>query len=156
MYPSGEPGVEKLILELPEGERVRCAIAGLPGGPPIVLVHGWGASLYGYRQVLPALAADGCRAIAVDLHGYPLGAPPAGPGSTLHTTAAMTARLGAILDCLRVHRPILVGHSMAGRLVIEHAFAHPRSVRAVLPLAAIGIGRLRRGAASAPPQCGAG
>ena len=149
MYPAGEAGVSCRILELPGGEHVRCAEAGPPGGVPVVLAHGWGASLYGYRQILPVLAADGCRAVAVDLHGYPIGSPPAPRGSRQHTTGAMTARLAAILDALGLDRPILVGHSMAGRLVLDHVFENPDRVRGVAVLAAIGIGSLRRGVRSA-------
>ena len=143
MYPAGEAGVECRVLELPGGERVRCAAAGPAGGVPIVLAHGWGASLYGFRQVLPLLAADGCRAVAIDLHGYPLGMPPEPDGT--HTTQAMTGRIAAILRVLGLERPILVGHSMAGRLVLDYALANPGRVRAVMALAAIGIGGLRRG-----------
>lgn len=145
MYPAGEAGVECRVLELPDGGRIRCAAAGPVDGVPIVLVHGWGASLYGYRQVLPVLAADGCHAVAVDLHGYPLGLPTPAGEERRHTTTAMTARLGAILDALALDRPILVGHSMAGRLVLDYASADPARVRAAAALAAVGIGTLRRG-----------
>lgn len=149
MYPAGEAGVSCRILELPGGERVRCAATGPLTGVPIVLVHGWGASLYGYRQVLPVLAADGCRAVAVDLHGYPIGSPPAPKGSRRHTTGAMTERLAAILDALGLERPILVGHSMAGRLVLDYVFENPERVRGAAVLAPIGIGFLRPGVRSA-------
>lgn len=145
MYPAGEPGVERRILDLGGGARVRAAVAGPGDGISFVLAHGWGASLYGYRQVLPALAALGCHAVAVDLHGYPLGDPPPGGGEREHTTAGMARRFEAILERLALRRPILVGHSMAGRLVLEYALAHPDLVRGVAVLAPVGIGELRRG-----------
>ncbi len=145
MYPAGEPGVEQAVVPLPNGESVRCASAGAPDGVPLVLAHGWGASLYGYRELLPRLAALGCRAVAIDLHGYTLGAPPAPAGLRPHTTAGMAARLDAILDALALDRPILAGHSMAGRLVLDYAADHPGRVRGIAVIAPIGIGYLRRG-----------
>ena len=145
MYPAGEPGIEARVVALPDGEPFRFAAAGPSDGTPVVLAHGWGASLYGFRELLPPLAALGCRAISVDLHGYTLGAPPAQPGVRPHTTEGMTERLAAILDALGLRRPILAGHSMSGRLVLDYAIAYPERVRGVVVIAPIGIGHLRRG-----------
>lgn len=40
------------------------------GGPPVVLVHGFGTSSFLWRQVGPMLAVRQCTAFAVDLFGY--------------------------------------------------------------------------------------
>ena len=39
-------------------------------GPPVILCHGFPELWYSWRHQLPALAAAGCRAIAVDMRGY--------------------------------------------------------------------------------------
>src|SRR5882762_4246216 len=41
-----------------------------PGAPVALLVHGWPNSSYMWRDVLPALAGAGWRALAPDLPGY--------------------------------------------------------------------------------------
>ena len=40
------------------------------GGPPVVLVHGFGTSAFLWRHVAPALAVQGLTAYALDLLGY--------------------------------------------------------------------------------------
>src|SRR5215831_2974574 len=39
-------------------------------GPLILLVHGFPESWYSWRHQLPALAAAGYRAVAIDVRGY--------------------------------------------------------------------------------------
>jgi len=50
--------------------RINWAAAGPVGGPPALLVHGYGASAYHWRYTMPALAAQGLRVFAVDLAGF--------------------------------------------------------------------------------------
>lgn len=50
--------------------RVNWLSAGPVGGPPILLVHGYGASAYHYRYNIPALAEKGFRVFACDLVGF--------------------------------------------------------------------------------------
>ncbi|GBF95960.1 hypothetical protein Rsub_08083 [Raphidocelis subcapitata] len=50
------------------GHRVNYATAGC--GRPVVLVHGFGASLGHYRATIPALAAAGYKVYALDLLGF--------------------------------------------------------------------------------------
>lgn len=39
-------------------------------GEPVLLLHGWPTSSYLWREVIPAIAAAGSRAIALDLPGF--------------------------------------------------------------------------------------
>ena len=50
------------------GVRYHYATAG--AGPLVLLVHGFPELWYSYRHQLPALAAAGYRAVAVDLRGF--------------------------------------------------------------------------------------
>jgi pimeloyl-ACP methyl ester carboxylesterase len=57
-------------LTLRSGIRTRIAERGPLDAPPVVMLHGWGASLYMYRHAFERLPASGLRTIAVDLRGY--------------------------------------------------------------------------------------
>ena len=141
MYPAGEDAVVSRHIALPGGERVFVAEAGPPDGVPVLLCHGWGACVYGWSGTLPALAAAGCRAIAVDLRGH--GRSDGGDPASAYTTAAMTAQLAGIIETLGIDRPVLIGHSMSGRITLQYALDHPGRVRGLALLAPIGVGSLR-------------
>src|SRR6266704_6680 len=72
MFPAGDPAYRVSFPRLRSGIKVRVVERGDPSSPPIVLVHGWGCSAYVFRRNMPALAAAGFRAIAVDLKGHGL------------------------------------------------------------------------------------
>ena len=52
-----------------QGHRIRYQRAG-EAGPPVLCIHGFGASADHWRRNLPALGAGGFRAYAIDLLGY--------------------------------------------------------------------------------------
>ena len=52
MYPARAPDVTARVLELRTGIRMRVAERGPIGAPTIVMLHGWGASLYMFRHAL--------------------------------------------------------------------------------------------------------
>lgn len=51
-----------------DGIRIRAIVEG--DGTPVLLLHGFPESSYSWRHQLPALAANGFRAIAIDMLGY--------------------------------------------------------------------------------------
>ncbi len=131
MYPAHAPGVAARFVEVRDGLRLRILEAGPPGGRPVVLVHGWGASAYSYRDTIPALAGAGYRAIAVDLPGHGLSDKP--ESLAWYSRDGMVATVGALLDTLDVDGATVVGVSMGGGIVAGLAVAgHPRLARAVL------------------------
>src|SRR5437899_11106762 len=69
IFPAGIPGISTRMLALSTGVRVRIAESGPRDGVPVIMLHGWGASLYMYRHALALLPPHGVRAIAVDLRG---------------------------------------------------------------------------------------
>jgi 3-oxoadipate enol-lactonase len=87
-------------------------------GPAVILVHGLGGSLYGWRAQVRALADAGFRAIAYDQRGAGLSEKPAGP----YSVEGWTADLVALADELGLERAALAGHSM-GCMVAERAAA---------------------------------
>ncbi len=100
--------------------------------PPVVLIHGFAASTFGWRRVRQALRANGYRVIAVDLLGYGASARPAEPIYTTETQARMV--LG-VMDQLGVPQAHLVGHSFGGRVAMQVALLAPQRVRRLALLA---------------------
>jgi pimeloyl-ACP methyl ester carboxylesterase len=141
MYPAGEGGIASRFLTLPSGERVHVIEAGPADGVPVLLCHGWGACVYAWSAILPALVAAGCRVLAPDLRGH--GRTDENDAPAAYTTPGMTADLAAIVDALGVERPVVVGHSMSGRIALEYAMLDPTLVRGLVLLAPIGVGSLR-------------
>ncbi|HEX2778752.1 MAG TPA: alpha/beta hydrolase [Gemmatimonadaceae bacterium] len=142
MYPAGESDIDSRFIVLPSGERVHVITSGPADGVPVLLCHGWGACVYGWRAILPSLTAAGCRVIAPDLRGH--GRSDESDAPDAYTTPGMTGYLAAIVDALGIERPIVVGHSMSGRVALEYALAAPERVRGLALLAPLGVGSLRK------------
>ncbi|HEX3750364.1 MAG TPA: alpha/beta fold hydrolase [Streptosporangiaceae bacterium] len=83
-----------------QGQRLFYREAGPAGAPAVVLLHGFPASSFMYRDLLPALA-DRYHVIAADHLGFGLSdAPPADQFSyTFDALAGLTAALIAVLPC---------------------------------------------------------
>jgi len=140
MYPAGVAGVTSRFIRTRSGTGVRVVECGDPDAPPVVLLSGWGGCVYLYRKNLPALAAAGLRAIAVDLEGQGLSDKPADPAE--YTSERMTAHALEILDALGLARVRLVGQSMAGKIAANVALAAPERVERLVLIGAVGIGRV--------------
>lgn len=104
--------------EAARGTVLACREAG--SGPPLVLVHGLGASHDDWRIVQPLLARRR-RTVAVDLRGY--GDTPPGPGG--YGPEALGRDVLATMDALGIERAALVGHSMGGTVALSLVLAHP-------------------------------
>jgi len=143
MFPARAAGVTAREVTLSTGVRVRVAESGPTDGAPVVMLHGWGASLYTFRHALEAFPAQGFRAIAVDLRGFGLSERPMDRGA--YTTDAYRADLDALLDALRLERAALMGHSMGGGVALHYALRTPARVAAlalVNPIGLVSIGAL--------------
>jgi pimeloyl-ACP methyl ester carboxylesterase len=125
LFPAGDKHIATRTLSLPTGVRVRIAEAGPPSAPPVIMLHGWGASLYAFS----ALTSSQSRVIAVDMRGYGLSDRPRGRG--MYSTDAYLGDLKALYAALRVDRATLVGHSMGGGIALRYALAHPERVAAL-------------------------
>ncbi len=108
-------------------------------GPPVVLLHGLGATNASMLPTLMALAADH-RVFAVDLPGFGDSAKPA----VVYDPAFFAGWLTALLDALGLDRAVLVGNSMGGRIAIEAALRVPERVdRIVLFAPSLAFKRFR-------------
>lgn len=138
-YPAGDDRVTAHFVRIATGERVRVVTAGDPGGPPVVLVHGWACSVYSWRNQLPALAAAGYRVIAADLRGHGLSDKPVtGSG---YSTPSMADFLALVLDVLDLERVALVGHSLGAAIAARMAMRQPARASRLAVVSGVGFGR---------------
>jgi pimeloyl-ACP methyl ester carboxylesterase len=137
MFPAGDPAYRVSFPQLRSGIRIRAIERGDSGSPPVVLVPGWGCSVYTYNRNMPALADAGFRAIAVDLKGHGLSDKPI--ASDEYTIDSLVEHLRDILDALELDRPALVGHSLGGSLIYHFASRYPERVRCLGMLSPVGL-----------------
>src|SRR5207247_2000425 len=88
---------------------------------PVVFIHGFGASMYGWRYQLPVVVAAGYRVVVIDNRGFGFSDKPAHG----YTSAAYAHLIVSLLDSLGIASAVLVGHSMGGAIAAEVALAHP-------------------------------
>jgi pimeloyl-ACP methyl ester carboxylesterase len=109
-----------------EGMRIHYRDEG--AGPPLVLLHGFGSSLYTWDGWVRQLAGTR-RLIRLDLPGFGL----TGPAPDGDYTAERYVRVvAALLDSLGVERTDIAGNSMGGRTALMFALAHPERVRKLI------------------------
>jgi pimeloyl-ACP methyl ester carboxylesterase len=106
------------ILELPAGD-VQVREDGDRRDPPLVLVHGFQASLRWWDRVTPALARDN-RVIRIDLLGHG-GSEKPRDGYSMEDQGDLVAQA---MEELGVRRAAVVGHSMGGQVVTALAERH--------------------------------
>lgn len=137
IFPAGQSEYRTTFLELRSGLRIRAVERGNAAGPPVVLVPGWGCSVYAFRFTMPALADAGYRVIAVDLKGHGLSDKPIAPAE--YTIDSLVEHLLEILDALGLERPYLVGYSMGGSLLYHFAVRHPERTGPLALLSPVGL-----------------
>lgn len=103
------------------GIQFRCLTDG--DGPLVLLLHGFPQSAHLYRNLIPALAEAGFRAVAPDLRGY---------GQTTRPTRVRDYRLeilgddiAALIRALGADRAHVMGHDWGGAVAWETAMSHP-------------------------------
>ena len=97
--------------------------------PPVLLLHGLGATNASMLPTLAALAEDH-RVIAPDSPGFGASAAPRGP----YSPAWFAAWVEELQVATRSRGAVLVGNSLGGRVALEQGLTRPRSVRGVVLL----------------------
>lgn len=131
-YPAGTPF--RAQYRTIDGTRLRMIDTGR--GTPVVFIHGFGASMYGWRYQLPVVVAAGYRVVVIDNRGFGFSDKPAHG----YTNAAYAKLIVSLLDSLGIASAVLVGHSMGGAIAAEVALAHPDRVRGMVLIDAAGYG----------------
>jgi pimeloyl-ACP methyl ester carboxylesterase len=112
-----------------DGNRVHHVIGGT--GPPVVLIHGDGGTVFDWTYSAFDRVAERFRAIAVDRPGFGYSDPP----GTLGSPFAQAGRIRAVLEERTSRRPVLVGHSRGASVALAYAATFPDSVTGLVDLA---------------------
>ena len=112
-------------IALPTGVELDVQVAGAPGAPAIVLLHGFPESHRTWRHVVPDLARDH-YVIAPDQRGYARSSKPEGVDE--YTPDRIVADLIALADHLAIATFTLVGHDWGGAVAWMAALQHPARV----------------------------
>lgn len=98
-------------------------------GPLVLLVHGFPESWYSWRRQLPALAAAGFRAVAVDVRGYGRSSKPAAVAD--HRMLDLVEDAVAVVRALGEETAAIVGHDWGANIAATSALVRPDVFRAV-------------------------
>ena len=132
--------------------RVAYAGHGDPAGRPVVLLHGFPYDAHAYDAVAPLLAAAGMRVIVPSLRGF--GATRFRSDATPRSgqQAALAADLLALIDALKLERPVVAGYDWGGRAACIVAALWPERVRALVSVNGYNVQDIARSAAPAAPD----
>ncbi|MFD7917778.1 alpha/beta fold hydrolase [Streptomyces sp. NPDC059740] len=103
----------------------RFHIAEMGEGPLVLLLHGWPQYWWTWRHQLPALAAAGFRAVAMDLRG--VGGSDRTPRG--YDPANLALDITGVVRSLGEPDAALVGHDLGGYLAWTAAVMRPKLVR---------------------------
>ena len=105
------------------GLRLHVREWGRSDGPPILLIHGISGSHLCWARQYQSGLADEFRLVAYDLRGHGMSEAPLEPEH--YTDAKLWADdVAAIIDQLRLDRPVLVGWSYGGFIICDYLRAH--------------------------------
>jgi pimeloyl-ACP methyl ester carboxylesterase len=108
------------------GLRTRYLVRG--AGPPVLVLHGWGASIEAVYPIVSGLS-PAATVYALDLPGFGQSDVPPEPWGVEEYQRFVSA----FMDALEIERPAIVGHSHGGRIAIRMACTEPqRASRLVL------------------------
>jgi len=118
------PGDARRVTR-PDGTDLHVEVSGNPGGPTVVLTHGWGADATEWYYLRKQLGAR-YRLVAWDLPGLGQSKAPADGNYALDKLAA---DLKAVVDAAGAGgRVALLGHSIGGMITLTYAKNYPEDV----------------------------
>ncbi|HET6780797.1 MAG TPA: alpha/beta hydrolase [bacterium] len=128
------------------------AEAGPANGTPVILLHGWPYDIHMYVDVAPLLAASGYRVIVPYLRGY----------GTTRFLSSQTPRNGqqsalavdiiALMDALKIQKPILGGCDWGARTACIMAALWPERCKALVSVSGYLIGSQEANRMPLPPK----
>lgn len=135
--PDFEPIIGRYCTMTVAGQDVRIYVEEAGSGTPLVCLHTAGADARQFRHLMtdPAVT-DHYRVIAFDMPWHGKSNPPAGWQDTEYqlTTESYKQTVLAFCQSMELDRPVIMGCSMGGRIVLHLALEHPDDFRAVIAL----------------------
>ena len=120
------PGISHRQVEA-NGLSIRLAEAG--SGPLVLFCHGFPESWYSWRHQLPAVAAAGYHAVAMDMRGYGSTTQPKDIGA--YTVSHLIGDVVGVVNALGASSAIVVGHDWGAPVAWWSALMRPDLFRAV-------------------------
>lgn len=120
------PPARHRTVEVPGG-RIHAVEQGT--GPLVLLLHGFPQTWRSWRHQLPALAAAGFRAVAVDVRGYGRSSKPADVAA--YRMTAHVADNVAVVHALGERTATVVGHDWGATIAANTALTEPGTFTAV-------------------------
>jgi pimeloyl-ACP methyl ester carboxylesterase len=106
-----------------KGLRLHVREWGKADGPAILFIHGWSQNHLCWAKQYESALADEFRLVAFDLRGHGMSEAPLEP--EYYTDGKLWADdLAAIIDELRLDRPVLVGWSYGSFVICDYVRAH--------------------------------
>ena len=101
---------------------------GDPSAPPVLLIIGLTGIAYTWRQTAERLQ-DRYRCIALNLRGHG----DSGPSPEREYSFDLwDSDVQALVNTLELDRPVVIGHSLGGRVAFVYAGRHPESTRGIV------------------------
>jgi|LauGreSBDMM110SN_4_FD.fasta_scaffold61546_1 pimeloyl-ACP methyl ester carboxylesterase len=134
----------KSLLYNWKGYNIRYCQKGPEDGQPLILIHGFGASLDYYRKQIPAFAENGYSVYAIDLLGFggsEKAIKPLGKGYSASLWAnqildfyndVVVSKANQNANQKNKQKVILAGNSIGSRIALEAALLAPDSIRGLL------------------------
>jgi pimeloyl-ACP methyl ester carboxylesterase len=128
------------------------AEVGPTDGAPVILLHGWPYDIYSFVDVAPALASAGYRVIVPYIRGY---------GSTRFLSndtmrsgqpSAVAVDIVALMDALKIEKPILAGFDWGARTANIIAALWPERCKAMVSVSGYLIGSQQAEKMPLPPK----
>jgi non-heme chloroperoxidase len=120
------------------GLRLHVREWGKADGPPILFIHGLSQSHLCWAKQYQSSLAEEFRLVAYDLRGHGMSEAPLEPEH--YSDGALWADdVAAIIDQLRLDRPVLVGWSYGGFVICDYVRAHGQNRIGAIDLVAGGV-----------------
>ncbi len=123
------PGLPRSREVVAMGVRTSYLEAGPAAAPPVLLLHGLGATNASMLTLVADLAVDH-RVLAPDSPGFGASDAPSGP----YSPAWFAAWVEAFQRATGSRSAVLIGNSLGGRIALEAGLTHPQSVRGLVLL----------------------
>ena len=117
-----------------DGIRIHYQEFGDAVNPPIVLIHGYTASLFVWHKVAPILADAGFRVVAMDLVGFGYSEK---PRWFEYTIAAQARMVSGLMQRLGIGRAVVAGSSYGGAVALTLALDYAASVEKLVLIDAV-------------------
>lgn len=101
-------------------------------GPLVLFCHGFPESWYSWRHQMPAVAAAGYRAVAIDMRGYGLTSKPVDIGA--YSLSHLVGDTVGVVTALGERQAVIVGHDWGAPVAWYSALMRPDVFRAVAAL----------------------